>query len=220
MVKLEVVYFAQNQMSFSRAEDVIKRVYKLNINRETIRKIAEDIGTKVFEYDSLEANKLLDNIHHIEADEKTPGIVYIMPDGAAVNTRVEDENGSTWRENKTAIAFSSRDLIKRKDGGNIIVRKEIAPLIGTSEEFKKHALRAAVGVGYGKFTETVIIADGAVWIRNMRDDIFPDAVQILDLFHLKENVYKFSKHISKDNAEVVRWAEDIINKIENHYAVD
>ena len=47
-----------------------------------------------------------------------------------------------------------------------------------------------------------------------------DAIQILDLFHLKENVYKFAKYISKDNAEVVKWAENIIDKIENHYAVD
>ena len=144
-VKLEAVYFAQNQMSFSRAEEVIKRVYNLEINRETIREIAEDVGTKVFENDSLEAEKLLADIHQIGSDEKTPGTVYIMPDGATVNTRVKDENGSTWRENKTAIAFSSKDLIKRKDGGNIIVRKEIAPLIGTSEEFKKHALQVAVG---------------------------------------------------------------------------
>lgn len=219
-VKLEAVYFAQNQLSFSRAEEVIKRVYKLNVNRETIREIAEEVGTKVFENDSSKAEKLLAHIHQIENDEKSPGIVYIMPDGAAVNTRVKDENGSTWRENKTAIAFSNKDLIKRKDGGNIIVRKEIAPLIGTSEEFKKHALQAAVAAGYGKYDETVIISDGASWIRTLHDDVFPDAVQILDLFHLKENIYKFSKYLHTDKAKVVRWAEDVINKIENHYAVD
>jgi len=219
-VKLEAAYFAQNQMSFERAQEVIKRVYAIEINRETIREIAEDAGTKVFMNDSSQAEGLLLNIQHIEAAKKVTGTVYIMPDGAAVNTRVEDENGSTWRENKTAIAFSSKDMIKRKDGGNIIVRKEIAPLIGTSEEFKKHALRAAVAAGYGKYTETVVIGDGAAWIRNMCDDIFPDAVQILDLFHLKENIYKFAKHIAKDNAEMVRWAENVIDKIENHYAVD
>jgi len=219
-VKLETVYFAQNQLSFTRAEEVIKRVYKLEVNRETIREIAEEAGSKVFERDSLEAEELLAGIQHIETDEKVPGVVYIMPDGASVNTREKDENGSTWRENKTAIAFSSKDLVKRKDGGNIIVRKEIAPLIGTSEEFRKHALRAAVGAGYGMYNETVVVADGATWIRNMCDDIFPDAVQILDLFHLKENVYKFSKYIFSDNAQLVKWAETIIDKIENYYAVD
>ena len=32
--------------------------------------------------------------------QKTEGALYIMTDGAAVNTRVEDENGSTWRKTK------------------------------------------------------------------------------------------------------------------------
>lgn len=219
-VKIEAVYFAQNQMSFNRAEEVIKRVYKIEVNRETIRVLAEDVGTRVFETDSIEAEKLLANIQHIKSDKKTLGTLYIMPDGASVNTRTKDEKGSTWRENKTAIAFSSKDLVKRKDGGNIIVRKEIAPLIGTSEEFKKHALRAAVAAGYGTFTETVVVGDGASWIRNMCTDIFPDAIHILDLFHLKENIYKFSKHIAKNSSDVIIWAENVIDKIENHYAVD
>ena len=127
-VKLESVYFAQNQLSFDRAAEMMKRVYKIEINRETIREIAEDIGTKVFKSDELKAEALLANIQNIESDEKSSGVVYIMPDGATVNTRIKDENGSTWRENKTVIAFSSKDLIKREDGGNIIVRKEIAPL--------------------------------------------------------------------------------------------
>ena len=219
-VKLEAVYFAQNQMSFDRAAEVIKRVYKIEINRETIRKIAEGTGTKVIERDESEAEQLLANIHNIEADEKTAGVVYIMTDGAAVNTRIEDENGSTWRENKTVIAFSNKDLIKRKDEGNIIVRKEIAPLIGTSEDFKKFVLRTAVAAGYGKYNEAVVIGDGALWIRNMSDEIFPDAIQILDLYHLKENIYKFAKHILNDNEDIKKWAEIIIDKIENHYAVD
>lgn len=216
---MEAVYFAQNQMSFSRAADVINRVYDIAINRETIREVAEDIGTRVFEQDTIKAEQLLSDIQNIGTEEKKPGTVYVMPDGAAVNTRVEDENGSTWRENKTAIAFSSKDLVKRKDEGNMITRKAIAPLIGTSEAFKKYMLLAATNAGYGKFENTVIVADGAAWIRNICDELFPDAVQILDLYHLKENVYTFSKY-AFDAEKAVALAETIIDKIEKHYAVD
>jgi hypothetical protein len=217
---IETAFFAQNQVSFGRAAEIIKRVYQIDISRETVRAIAVETGQKTFEKDTLEAEQLLANIQNIEADTKVEGTVYIMPDGASVNTRIKDENGSTWRENKTAIAFSSKDMIKRKDGGNIIVRKEIAPLIGSSEAFKKYALLAAVNAGYGKYKETVIVSDGAAWIRNMSSEIFPDALQILDLFHLKENIYAFSKYLHNDNAAMVKWAETVIDKIENHYAID
>ena len=219
-VKMEAVYFAQNQMSFEKAEEIIRRVYPFEISRETIREIAEDTGTRVFEQDTLKAEKLLSNIQNIDTSTKVPGTVYIMMDGAAVNTRIKDENGSTWRENKTVIAFSSKDLIKRKDGDHIITRKEIAPFIGTSQEFKKYVLSAAVAAGYGKYEKTVVIADGAAWIRNICDELFPDAVQILDLYHLKENIYSFSKYVAHDAVKATILAETMIDKIENHYAVD
>ena len=140
-----------------------------------------------------------------------------MVDGAAVNTRIEDENGSTWRENKTVMVFSSKDMIKRKDGGHIITKKEYMPFIGKSEDFKAYVLDVAVRNGYGSLKETVVIADGAVWIRNMCEEIFPDAVQILDLYHLRENIYSYAKYLhNHDCAKYTPWAEDIIAKVETN----
>lgn len=220
-VKLEAIYFAQNQGSFDRAASVLKRVYRLEINRESIRELAETTGMAVFLCDSENAQDLLNNIHNTGVETaKADGTVYIMIDGAAVNTRIEDENGSTWRENKTVIAFSSKDMIRRKNGGSIITHKEIAPLIGSSEEFKKHVLDVAVKAGYGRYKDTVVIADGATWIRSLCDELFPDATQILDLYHLKENIHTFAKHLHGHNAaRAVPWVEMLIDKIEKGFSL-
>jgi hypothetical protein len=44
----------------------------------------------------------------------------------------------------------------------------------------------------------------------MCDDIFPDAVQILDFYHLSENIYNYAKAIFPNNEEErKRWAEYI-----------
>ena len=220
-VMLEAAFMAQNQMPFEKAELMLKRAYGITTNRETIRAVAETLGTKAFEEDSREAEALVEDIASLGEDKRKDGVVYIQADGAAVNTRIEDENGSTWRENKLAIAFSDKTMIRRKDGSGIITCKEYVPLIGTSNEFKKYALLAAERAGYGRFRETVFLSDGAIWIRNMCDELFPDAVQILDLYHLKENVYNYSKYIhGQDNARVVAWAEAVIAKIEEKYNVD
>jgi hypothetical protein len=220
-VRLESAYMAQNQVSFEKAERMMERTYGITINRETIREIAEALGTDAFGEDTRRASELIDDIANLGDDQKKDGIVYIMVDGAAVNTRVEDEDGSTWRENKLAIAFSDKSIIRRKDGSGIITRKEIASFIGPCDEFKKYALLAAEAAGYGRFRKAVVVSDGAPWIRNMCDEIFPDAVQILDLFHLKENVYSYSKHLhSNDNAQMVAWAKAVIWKIEEKFDVD
>jgi len=213
-----VAYYGQNQSSFSDASDMLKRAMKLGIDKETVRAVTEEIGCAVFEADTQKAEHLINNMHEIEMkddSQKKDGVLYIMTDGAAVNTRVEDENGSTWRENKTAIAFTDKDMIKRKDGGHIIIKKEYAAFIGAAESFRGYVLNIAVNAGYGKIKDVVIIGDGAAWIRNMGNELFPDAVQILDLYHLKENIYTYAKHkFSQNEKEYVPWAEDFIDKIE------
>ena len=214
---LEVAFYGQNQSSFADASAMIERALGMEINKETVREITESVGKRVFEADTLKAEHLISNMHEIEAREEKDGrTLYIMTDGAAVNTRVEDENGSTWRENKTVIVFTNKDMIKRKDGGNIIINKEYAAFIGSAEEFRGYVLSAAVNAGYGKVSEVVIIADGATWIRNMARELFPEATQILDLYHLKENIYTYAKHkFSQNEKEYTPWAEAVIAKIEN-----
>ena len=214
----EAAYYGQNQHSFADASEMLKKALHMDINRETMRKVTEEAGNKVFIADTEKAAHILENMHEIETEpdsKKKKGVLYIMTDGAAVNTRVKDENGSTWRENKTVIAFTDKDMIKRTDGGHIIVRKEYAAFIGSAEQFRGHILNAAINAGYGKIQEVVIIGDGAAWIRNMANELFPEAVQILDLFHLKENIYTYAKYkFAYNKKEYVPWAEIFIDKVE------
>ena len=213
---LETAYYGQNQHSFESASEMMKRALQIDISKETVRKVTEEIGKIVFEADKARANHIAKNMHEIEVEpEKPKGTLYIMTDGAAVNTRVKDENGSTWRENKTVIAFNDRNMIKRKDGGNIIVSKEYSAYIGTAESFRGYILDTAIKAGYGKVRDVVIIGDGAAWIRNMGRDLFPEAIQILDLYHLKENIYTYAKHKFNNNEKAyVPWAEAFIDKVE------
>ena len=60
----------------------------------------------------------------------------MQSDGATVNTRIEDENGSTWKENKLGILFAESDMYKRKDKSNIINHKEYVSYIGSVDTFR------------------------------------------------------------------------------------
>jgi len=147
------------------------------------------------------------------------GVLYLEVDGAALNTRTKDADGSTWRENKLGIVFSSDNIYywTGNDGKrhHQIRKREYISYIGSVSEFKKHFLACAVRNGYGKYRQTVILSDGAQWIANMAQEVFPDAQHILDLFHLKENVYDFAKAKFKhDASRYVAWAEEIGDLLE------
>jgi ribosomal protein L37E len=220
-MQVEIAFFAQNQMSFERASEMLEKVYKIPINKETMREISERIGTEIFEEDTERAEAAIENMAEIERGQNREETIYMEMDGATVNTRIEDKDGSTWRENKTAMVFSDKHIIERKDSGNIITQKEYVPLIGSSEEFKKYVYDVAVRAGYPEAKHMVIIADGAAWIRNMCEELFPDAVQILDLYHLKENIYSYAKYLyGTDKAGYTAWAETMIDKIENKSDID
>jgi hypothetical protein len=214
----EMSFYGQNQSSFESAVFMIKKAMDIETNSETVRDVTEYVGKKVFAEDTRKATKAYENMHELpmilEKDKKD-NTLYILTDGAAVNTRIEDENGSTWRENKLVLAFTDKDMIKRTNGDHIITKKEYGAYIGSVEEFKKYMLSVALKAGYGNIKRVVIISDGATWIRKACEEIFPDAIQILDKFHLEENIFTYAKYkFGEDEIAYTKWAKSIMKHIE------
>jgi hypothetical protein len=85
-----------------------------------------------------------------------------------------------------------------------IVKREYASHLGTIGEFKKHLLSAAVKNGYGGYGQTIILSDGAPWIRKIKEDLFPEARLILNFSYLTEEVTKFATAVFGRNGKKVR----------------
>ena len=213
-----ITYVAQLVPSFERASETIKKLCKINVSAKQIQIISEEVGKEVFVKDKAEAKKAFEKPEEAAPQElpkyRKEGRLYILTDGSQVNTRVEDENGSTWKEMKLGLIFCDKDVIRRGDGSHTITKKEYVCYFGSAEEFKKFVFAAAAKAGYGKIEEIVVIGDGAQWIWKMCEELFPDAVQILDFYHMSENTHKYAKFIYPDN-EVTRkiWANKVLDSL-------
>jgi hypothetical protein len=217
-VMLNAAIWATTQGSYQEAEDAILLASKLKINDDTIRQIANYIGDIVFQEDCRLAEDAWRKLNggELRFPYQKKGILYIEPDGAALNTRSKDENGSSWRENKLGIVFSSDNIHTwtncKGEKQHQISKREYVAYMGGVSEFKKHLLSCALKNGYGDYKETVLISDGATWIRNMRDELFPDAQQILDYYHLCENVNTYAKQLfGMEPSQYSEWANEICN---------
>jgi hypothetical protein len=223
---LTTAYWAQNQMSYRRAADAIGFVGKQETNPETVRLVTDHVGDMVFEEDKREAERIRAALDggNLEFSCGKSGVLYIQTDGAALNTRRKNEDGSSWRENKLGLVFSSDNIRFWTDAkGNKqhkIHKREYVSYVGSIDYFKWLLLSCAVRNGYGVYRKTVILSDGATWIRNMVAELYPDAQQILDFFHLAENVYEFGKAMFKmDEAKYKPWAEGVCKKLkESRYS--
>ena len=219
---LEIAYWAAKTGSYQDAEDFIRRTKGITISDDTIRKVVNFIGNIVFMDDCRLARECEVELNSCvrDASYSKQGTLYLQTDGAALNTRTKDQNDSTWRENKLGLAFSSDNIHYWKNAkGQMqhrILSREYISFIGSAQEFKYHFYALALRAGYGDYANTVILSDGATWIRNIKNELFPDAQQILDLFHLKENTYEFAKQIFKEDKEkYIHWAEDICRRLED-----
>lgn len=68
----------------------------------------------------------------------------------------------------------------------------------------------AVELEYWKYEDIVFISDGATWLRNMISELFKEAIQILDKFHLIENIYEYTKYIFNEDIKMVETFKDKI----------
>jgi len=217
---LKIAYWAQNQSSYQRAENAIAEALHIYVNDDTVRQVTNYVGSMVFQNDCKRAEEAYAALASgkMKYPQDRKGVIYIETDGAALNTRLKDEDGSTWRENKLGEVFTTDDLYfwtsakgKRQ---HQLLRKEYVSYVGPASEFKKHLLACAIRKGYGSYKETVVLGDGATWIRNMVDELFPDAQQILDFYHLCENVNTYAKHFfSTNESKGKQWAQDICDSL-------
>jgi hypothetical protein len=213
-----ITYAGQVAMSFEKASEMIEKFTGIKVSESLIRLVTEETGEKVFKQDMNRAKESYEKPEQaapalLERYRKE-GTLYLFTDGSQVNTTLADKNGSSWREMKLGLIFYDGDSIRRKDGKMIITKKEYVTFFGGVEEFKKLLFDAAARAGYGKISQIVFIGDGAHWIWNMCEELFPDAVQILDYYHLSENVHSFAKYLYPNNEVKMKgWANDILDKI-------
>jgi hypothetical protein len=148
--------------------------------------------------------------------QKKKGILYIKVDGALFYTSQKDEQGLGWKENKLGMVFSSDFFIRWLDKeGKLqqsIGKREYISYVGDAEKFKMHLFALALRNGYGQYEETVLISDGASWIMNIKEELFPDAQLILDFSHLCENISNFGKAVfDMDEKKYKPWVEEVVD---------
>ena len=208
--------------SYERAVESIRQHYGVTISNDTVRKVTDFVGGVVFDDDTLQAENAIQQhgkpIDHRKIHKRKTDILYIEMDGAMVNTRVKVD-GSSWTECKIAIAFLNEDLRSWETSSGEtrrqITTKQLVGYIGNYQIFKKYVLALAERYDYKYRNQIVVVSDGADWIHTLVKELFPNAVHILDLSHLKEHVGNFGKFIYKNDEEAgQKWINEIIGLIE------
>ena len=206
--------------SYNRAAKTIRERYGFTISSDTVRLVTNHVGQMVFDDDTARAELALQQ-HNAKFDRRTihkseNDILYLEMDGAHVNTRVKVD-GSSWTECKIAIAFLSEDLHEwvSKEGElkRSITKKRLIGYVGNCHVFKKYVLCMMERYDYKRRNTIVVISDGADWIHKIILELFPNAIHILDLCHVKEHIGDYGKGIIEDKDEASKWIDECISLV-------
>ena len=220
---MEIAEEAVIQNSYEAVERRFREKKCIDISDDLVRAVVDFVGERVVEdnHKMAEQARLIYEEGKEKKLKKSPdnGILYLETDGASVCTRGEDGKGAFWHENKLGMAFNSDDIHfwenRNGERQHRIQKREFVNFLGSASEFKYHFLNLAIKHGVYERQEVVLISDGALWIQNMASEIIPDAVHIIDLFHLKENVGEYAKSVIGEKTEQCHvWTARICNDLE------
>lgn len=195
-----------SEMPFQPARGVLEELTGISVSDKTVQEVTEAAGREAMamlggEVEAAKTAKLepAGGVLDWRRDALEP--LYIEPDGSMVPMRPEDrpdqkpseEHPGTHREAKMAVIFRGSDVINVSEKRREVRRKTYVATIGGVQEFRDKLWAATMSVTGARRFQPVILGDGAEWITNLTEDLFPDAIRIVDIFHPLERIHEVAR---------------------------
>ena len=188
---------------FERGREQMKVLAGLDVTTKSVERTAEAIGADIAAREQCEIRKAVQlNLPVIVGEPIS--ILYVQMDGTGVpvlKKETEGRKGKTdgqpahTREVKLGCVFTQ--TVWDEDGYPI--RDPDATTytgaIETAEEFGRRIYLEAWNRGWSRAQKKVVMGDGAEWIWNLADQHFPGAVQIVDLYHARQNLWELARRL-------------------------
>lgn len=190
-------------VSFEEGRQLLAELAAVDIDAKTVERVAESLGAEIAR----------DERAHLEPTAPSAPTLYLGLDGTGIPMRKAELDGrhgkqpdgsSKTREVKLCTVWSaeSRDKhgLPERDPGSISYSAalESAATLDTQQDlsaFAQRVQREADRRGFPRARRRVVLGDGAAWIWAIADAQFPDAVQIVDRFHVKQHLSDVAKAI-------------------------
>ena len=104
--------------------------------------------------------------------------------------------------------------VRVSDANGSLVRQRTFARFLTVEEFGQELFVTAYEAGYGRGERWVFLGDGAHWLWELAALHFPEAVRILDWYHLSEHVREAGRVVFGEGSEEGRrWSEARLSEL-------
>ena len=175
----------------------MKLLAGLEVTTKSVERIAEAIGADIAHREHEEMQQALQLDLPAIVGEPIP-ILYVQMDGTGVPVVKKETLGrqgklagqpAHTREVKLGCVFTQTTWDKKGYAIRDPDSTTYTGAIETAVEFGKRLYREALKRGWHRAKRKVVIGDGAEWIWNLVAEHFPEAMQIVDLYHARQHLW-------------------------------
>jgi hypothetical protein len=212
-----------SESSFERGRAQLELLAGLEVTTKAVERHAEAIGADIAAREQA-AMRQAKQLQLPAVCAPAVPLIYIEMDGTGVPVVAAERAGragkvagqpARTREVKLGCVFTQT----RVDEQGRPVRDEdstsYVAAIETAEDFGLRLYSEAWNRGWSRAHKKVVLGDGAVWIWNLADQHFPNAIQIVDLYHARQHLWELAAELfGADLRGRKRWAKRLEHKLD------
>lgn len=218
----EAAALLASKMPLSEASAVLERLTGLRLPETTLDRVAKRAAQKAREKRG-QLDEQARQGRAAPAAAKGPATLVIMMD--AWNIRERDDFGRSealrrkgveparWHWVWTGTVFELEGRTRKNDRPIILERAFVATRAGM-EGFAAQLRAEALRQGLGRAKRVLVMGDGGAWIWTIAGDCFKEAVQRIDLYHVKQHLWSLARELHEDPKEQALWVRRMKNQLQ------
>ena len=175
----ERALWAAVEVSYEKTHQFLQKFAGLEVSSKKLHQMAWQEGKRIADWQDNRRETVFGKGKSLEEGARDgPDVLYVQVDGAAVHDR---KNGD-WMECRVGTSFSRRVNISK---GRVWLRdKKTYASVEKADTFGEKFYVECIKQGINTAKTVYFISDGALWIKKLKNDYFPQAIGVLDIWHL------------------------------------
>lgn len=178
----ERALWAATEVSDAKSEAFLAKFTGLAVSRGTIPAMAREEGEHLVAQDAAERRAVFEQGQRPPRAERQPRMLVIQVDGTGVHNRATGRS----MESKVGVVFSERAQVSANRIE--LLDKRVVASLEPAAAFGEALWVAAQRQGVEQAEHVVLLSDGASWIKEVQALHFPQALVVLDLWHLEQSL--------------------------------
>jgi hypothetical protein len=191
------------EVPFDKGREQMKALAGLEVTAKSVERTAEALGADIAQREQEEMKKALQLDLPAVSGPPIP-ILYVQMDGTGIPVVKRETVGrpgnvpgqpAHTRQVKLGCVFTQITWDKKRGPIRALDSTTYTGAVESAEEFGRRLYREAQERGWGRALLKVVMGDGAEWIWNLAAEHFPEAVQIVDLYHACEHLWELARKL-------------------------